>query len=208
MRGLFIVFDGLDGAGKGTALRGARSFLIAKGIPEEKMLVTAEPTGGLHGKKLREMLSQQVNPEVNARQFLDLYIADRKEHTESEILPAISAGKIILCDRYKYSTFVYQGLQGIPLEKIRGLHAGMPVPDITFILDLPAETALERISRRKRREVFEEIGFMEKVRQGFLSLKRAIPEENIVVVDASRSIRDVRGEINATLEKLIATAGN
>src|SRR3989338_5598895 len=104
MHGLFIVFDGLDGAGKGTALRGARSFLLANGIPAEKILMTAEPTGGLHGKMLREMLSQQVNPEVNARQFLDLYIADRKGHVESEILPAILAGKIILCDRYKYST--------------------------------------------------------------------------------------------------------
>ncbi|MCR4368510.1 MAG: dTMP kinase [archaeon] len=187
-RGFFCVFEGVDGSGKGTVISAVKNFLAAKGVSEEKVLLTAEPTSGFYGKKVRELLATSPRPDLNAKQFLDLYVADRKEHVEKVILPALLEGKIILCDRYKYSTFVYQSLQGIEVEKIRELHAGMPVPDLAIILDLPVETALERINSDSKRggvDAFERKDFLEKVRRGFLDLPKVFPGEKISFVDAS-----------------------
>ncbi len=199
MKGFFIVFEGLDGSGKGAMVREAKKFLLAKGIPEGRILTTAEPTHGYHGKKVRELLQGAVNPDVNARQFLDLYVEDRKEHIGKEILPALAAGKIILCDRYKYSTFVYQQLQGIPVQKIAALHGGMPVPDLVFVLDLPVDAALERIGRRRKVETFEHRAFMEKVRALFLRLQEIFPAEQIVFINASQDLQRERQEIAGIL---------
>lgn len=199
MKGFFAVFEGPDGSGKGTMVHEARKFLLSKGIPESRILTTAEPTRGYYGKKVREMLQSAVNPDVNAPQFLDLYVHDRREHIEKEIIPALEAGKIILCDRYKYSTFVYQGLQGIAKEKIAALHEGMPVPDLAFILDLPVEESLERIARRKKADTFERKDFMAKVREGFLRLKDSFPGEELVFINAGQ---DMRREISQICEKL------
>ena len=146
MKPLFVVFEGIDGSGKGTVISEAKKFLLEKGVSEEKILITCEPTNGFYGKKVRELLKTEVNPDVNAVQFLEAYVADRKEHLEKTIAPALKEGKIILCDRFKYSTFVYQSLQGISIEKIKEMHEGMTVPDLVFILDVPVDTALERIS--------------------------------------------------------------
>ncbi len=198
-QGFFVVIEGLDGSGKGTMVREAKKFLLRKGIAEERIFCTAEPTHGYFGKKLREMLSSSIEPNVNARQFLDLYVSDRKEHLEKEILPALKEGKIVLCDRYKYSTFVYQQLQGISLEKIAAMHEGMQTPDLAIILDIPVDDALKRIGRRKKIEVFERREFMQKVRQCFLQLKEIFPQEDIVFIDASRSVAQVSGEISKLL---------
>ena len=198
-KGLLIVLDGVDGSGKGTMVKEAHKFLLKKGVPKSRILTAAEPTHGYFGKKVRELLDTQIDPKLNARQFLDLYVADRKEHLEKEIAPALAVGKIILCDRFKYSTFVYQQLQGIPVEKIRALHLGMPKPDLVFILDLPVEHALKRIERRKKKEVFERKAFMEKVRFGFLGLQKTFPSEEIVFIDASRGVREVSKDICVAL---------
>ncbi len=208
---MFVVFDGVDGAGKGTAVKGAKNFLLSKGVPEEKIVHTAEPTNGFYGKKVRELLASSPKPELNAKQFLDLYVADRKEHLEKVIDPALRENKIVLCDRFKHSTFVYQHLQGIPLEKIRELHEGMATPDLVFILDLPVEVAMKRIMRRKKLDTFERAPFMEKVRQGFLGLKAIFPREDIVFIDASKSIGEVRAKIGSVLWNKVrgnATTGN
>ncbi|VVB99395.1 putative thymidylate kinase [uncultured archaeon] len=200
MPGFFIVFEGLDGSGKGTCIKLVHEALLKKGFPKEKFLLTAEPTAGYYGRKVRELLKQDIGPKVNAAQFLDLYVSDRKEHIEKVILPGLAGNKIILCDRYKYSTFVYQQLQGIPIEKIRSLHELMPVPDLVFILDIPAEVALKRISRRKSLESFERRDFMEKVRAVFLELKGTFPQENLVVIDASKEIPAVKNEVAGIIE--------
>lgn len=198
MQGIFVVFEGLDGSGKGAIIKEVEKFLLSKGFPEEKILLTAEPTRGLYGRKVRELLKSSVDPDVNAKQFLDLYVADRKEHIEKEILPALEDGKIILCDRYKYSTFVYQSLQGIAASVIEGLHKGMPVPDIVFVLDVPVNAALERINsdtKREHLESFEKTGFLEKVRKGFLNIRKIFPRENIIVVDASGALNEVACDV-------------
>ncbi len=207
MKGFFIVFDGLDGSGKGTLIESVKRYLLGTGAPSGKLFLTAEPTKGFYGKKVRELLASNVNPEVNAKSFLDLYVADRKEHVEREILPALKKGKIILCDRYKYSTFVYQSLQGMPMAEIRNLHKSLPVPDCVFILDVPAELALKRISsdsKRSAREVFENEGFLNRVRRQFLSIEDVFPDENIFIIDSSSSREEVLSEVRSILEKKLA----
>ena len=197
------MFEGIDGSGKGTMIRAATSFLLENGFPEERLLLTAEPTNGFYGKKVRELLATTPEPGLNAPQFLDLYVCDRKEHLEKSIIPALKKGQIVLCDRYKYSTFVYQCLQGVPIEKIKELHKGMLVPGLVVILDVPADVSLERISRRKRLETFEQKDFLEKVRRGFLELKKVFPEENIVVVDASKPKEVVAKEVCRIVSGLV-----
>ena len=201
--GKFIVLDGIDGSGKGTIIKEAKRFLLEKGIKEEQILITAEPTRGFYGKKVRELLKTNVNPDVNAQQFLDLYVADRKEHLEKELQPSLKNNKIILCDRYKYSTFVYQSLQGISIEKIKELHKGMLVPDLVFILDVSPEISLKRISKRQQLDAFEKQDFLEKVRNGFLSLKEIFPNENIKIIDASKEISEVKKQVCEKLWEMI-----
>lgn len=201
--GFFVVFEGIDGSGKGTIIKETKRFLLQKGIKEEQILITAEPTPGFYGKKVRELLKTNVNPNVNAQQFLELYVADRKEHLEKQLRPALNADKIILCDRYKYSTFVYQSLQGIPVEKIKELHKGMLVPDLIFILDVSPTISLKRISKRKQLEAFEKQDFLEKVRNGFLASKETFPEENIQIIDASKKIREVKQAVSEKLWELL-----
>jgi len=201
--GKFIVWEGIDGSGKGTIIKETKRFLLEKGIKEEQILVTAEPTNGFYGKKVRELLKTNVNPNVNAQQFLDLYVADRKEHLEKELLPSLNNSKIILCDRYKYSTFVYQSLQGIPVEKIKELHKGMLIPDLIFILDVSPRISLKRISKRKQLEAFEKQDFLEEVRKGFLASKETFPNENIQIIDASKEIREVKKQVCEKLWEIV-----
>ncbi len=212
MKGFWIVFDGIDGSGKGTLAREIKVWFTEMGVSRSKIIVTAEPTNGFFGKKVRELLKSNVDPIVNANQFLELYVYDRREHVEKEIIPALSEGKIILSDRFKYSTFVYQALQGISLKKIFDLHAGLPSPDLVFILDLPVADALKRIGRRNHVDVFEREDFLEKVRRGFLDLKSVFPFEKIFFIDASKDIGSVKAQVVRIIKSEFdlkgATAGN
>src|SRR3989344_670591 len=206
MKGSFIVIEGIDGSGKGSVIAEVNNLLLSRGTPEKRIILTAEPTGGFYGKKVRELLKSSADPDPFARNFLSLYVADRKEHIEKVIMPSLKERKIILCDRYKYSTFVYQRLQGIPLEEISSLHKSLPVPDLVFILDVPVEVALERISgdrKRKYTESFEKKEFLEKVRSEFLNLGKIFPAEEIIVVDSSRPLEDVSREIFLAIKKRV-----
>jgi dTMP kinase len=155
---LFIVFDGLDGSGKGEMIKRLETYLYDKG---EQALVTKEPSAGLYGRKIREILRKEKDPKKGAEKCLSLFVMDRKEHLDKEILPALKAGKIVICDRYYYSTIAFQHTQGIPKEQIIIQNMAFKTPDITFILDLPAEVALKRIDKRgEAKEKFEQLGFM------------------------------------------------
>ncbi|AJF60635.1 MAG: dTMP kinase [Candidatus Diapherotrites archaeon] len=201
----FIVFEGIDGAGKTLMLKLSKEFLLEKGVPAKKILLTAEPTSSSYGKKLRSLLSEEQDPKANARVFLELYLKDRKEHLSEEILPALDKGKIVLCDRFKYSTIVYQGVQGIPVMELIAAHRGMRVPDAVFIFDLPEEVALRRINNSKSRSIekFEKKEFLLKVRRGFLELRKILPEENIKVFNADKPKEKVFEEVKAELSKLL-----
>ena len=93
-KGKFIVFEGIDGCGKGTILEMTRKWLIKKKIPEEKIIVTQEPWTSEYGKRTREILKNESNPESKSNELLDLYLRDRKEHLEKEVEPALEQEKI------------------------------------------------------------------------------------------------------------------
>ncbi len=206
MKGKFVVFGGIDGSGKGTLINILKNYLLGKGYSKDEILVTHEPSKSKFGKEIKRLLKVEKDPSANATKFLDLYVKDREEHLRKEVLPALEKGKIVLCDRYKYSTIVYQSIQGIPKEDIIELHAAMPVPDLVMILDLPVDIALKRIDadeKRRELEKFEKKQFLEKVRKGFKELPAVLPEENIIIIDSSKPIEKVAERAKEELNKLI-----
>ncbi|MFH1586546.1 MAG: dTMP kinase, partial [Candidatus Diapherotrites archaeon] len=145
-------------------------------------------------------------PEEKAHEMLDYYVNDRVEHLGLEIIPAMNKGKIVLCDRYKYSTIVYQFAQGLPLVKLIRLHEKMLIPDLVLIFDVPSEIALERIVKDKKRDLiekFEKKDFLDRVRNKFLDLPNFLLGENIKIIDASKSIDEVFEETKNEIDKLL-----
>ena len=201
----FIVFDGIDGSGKSWAAAATKQYLLSTGLKENDILLTAEPTKGQYGRKARQMLQSQNDPSSNANELLDLYLKDREEHLEKEILPCLNQGKVVLCDRYKYSTIVYQSVQGLPIQHLIELHSNMKVPDLAIIFDLDVNIAMHRINNspaRKSTEKFEKKEFLQKARETFLLLETLLPNENIKIIDASAPKNSVMEEIKKILKTL------
>src|SRR3989344_1572095 len=147
MANLFIVFDGLDGSGKGLMIKKLEEYLKNKG---KRVAVTKEPTEGKYGKEIKEILTKDNDPKKNAEKCLGLYIKDRQEHVKE--ITGLLKGNIVICDRYYYSTMAFQHTQGIPLNRTIELNEDFIKPDIAFILDLEPETAMERIEKDITRE--------------------------------------------------------
>ncbi|MEA2036364.1 MAG: dTMP kinase [Nanoarchaeota archaeon] len=201
MKSKFIVFDGLDGSGKGEMITRLKDYLSQKGF---NVLVTMEPTDGEYGKQARAILKTEDDPNANAEKCLELFVKDRAEHITKEIEPFLSKeNSIVICDRYYYSTIAFQHTQGIELNKLILENAMFRKPDITFILDLDAQLALERIENRgQSKEKFEQLEFMKSLRQNFLMLKGQL-DDNIVITDASKSKDEVFTQIKEEINKLI-----
>ncbi|MFH1256058.1 MAG: dTMP kinase [Candidatus Diapherotrites archaeon] len=205
MNGFFLVFDGLDGCGKSTQLKLAKKFLIEQGFSAKQILLTKEPTNGVFGRKAKALQRKDSDPKSNALKCLEFYVKDRCEHLRKKIIPALRSGKIVLCDRFKYSTLAYQSVQGIPSKKIISMHKGTRSPDLVLIFDLPASVALKRItsSRKSRLQKFEQKKFLEKVRKKFREMKKFFPRENIQLINASDSIAHTFAKVKSRLTQLI-----
>src|SRR5918996_4730257 len=140
-----ITFEGADGTGKSTQIRALESYLIQRGY---SCVVTREPGGTALGKLIRKVLLEVGGHEIASSTELFMYLADRAQHVSEVILPAIEAGKIVLCDRFTDSTMAYQGYgRGIELRMLRQLNdlasQGLR-PDLTFLFDCPARVSLAR----------------------------------------------------------------
>lgn len=139
VKGLFIVMEGLDGSGKSTQTQLLFKYLKQKC---KEVIFTFEPTDGPVGKLLKENYLRQKNmPLVDAF----LFSADRDEHVKEVILPALDQGKIVICDRYKYSTLAYQQTQGLNLSWLIELNKHFPKPDLMIFVDVLPETCMERM---------------------------------------------------------------
>jgi len=202
MKGILIVFEGIDGCGKTTQLKLARKFFVEKGIPPRQIVSTKEPTNGVYGRKAKALQKKDIDPKTNALKCLELYVKDRREHLRKKIIPALRSGKIVLCDRFKYSTLAYQSAQGISEKKIVSMHKGMRAPDIVLVFDLPVSKALNRIksSRKSNLQKFEKKKFLEEVRKKFLQMKTFFPGENTRFVDAGGSIQETFKEVRKKIQ--------
>ena len=174
MRGRFITFEGIEGAGKSTQLAHAAGFLAAQGIDCE---VTREPGGTPVAESLRRLLLEPQPEALDATAELLLVFTARAIHVANRIRPALERGAWVLCDRFTDATEAYQGAgRGLPVDEILALERiaqrGLR-PDLTLIFDLPVERALERASARSPRSdrfESEQRAFHERVRGGYLAI--------------------------------------
>jgi dTMP kinase len=161
-RGRLIALEGLDGVGKTTQARLLGQHLARLGLP---VTLTREPTNGPFGQKIRQILihgRQGVAPAAE----LDLFIADRREHVQNVIQPALAAGKTIIADRYYFSSMAYQGALGLDPGDIQRRHVGFaPPPDLIIILEVPLTEVSRRLLHRSQqpRQSFEKIDYLAKV---------------------------------------------
>ena len=201
---LFVTFEGIEGCGKTTQIEMAGRFLQRRGTP---FIITVEPGGTQVGTELRKILLKGTSLHIHERTELFLFAADRNQHVEEVIRPALNEDKVVLCDRYSDATVAYQGYgRGLDPEFVRTINdhsAGVLKPDITFLFDVPAETGLRRIADRSsrngdppREDRFERerIEFHRRVREGYLLLASNEPER-FRVIDGIRDIETIHGEI-------------
>ena len=204
----FITFEGIEGCGKTTQIRMAGDYLRKRQVP---VLVTEEPGGAPLGKHIRKLLLNQGACRIDAKAELLLFAAARAQHVQEVILPALAAGRVVLCDRFSDATLAYQGFgRGLSLEFIKSLNefSAAPLkPDLTLLFDLPVEVglgrAIDRIAHiqgapREDRFEQEDRAFHQKIRIGYLSLARNEPGR-IRMIDASRDVQTISQEVCAMI---------
>jgi len=193
MSGFFISFEGGEGSGKTTQIKRLNEALIVAG---RKAVMTREPGGTAAAEAIRTLLLTGAGDKWGPVAETLLFQAARVEHAEL-IRGALANGEIVLCDRFLDSTLVYQGIgKGLGLEYIRELHRltlGNLLPDIVLVFDIAPEEGLKRAKHRAGNETLFEnmnIGFHERVREGFLSLAKARPE-HYAVIDTGLGVDEV-----------------
>ncbi len=190
---MFITLEGIEGSGKTTQIQNISQWLTAAGYD---CLTTREPGGTTIGGQIRSVLLHPDNSDLAPMAELMLYVADRVQHLETVVRPALAAGKVVVCDRYFDATLVYQGYaRGLDRDVIRQLHRlacnGL-TPDLTLLLDLDPEAGLARAWRRIHADVShaqesrfekERLAFHQRVRAGYLDLARREPQR-FAIIDA------------------------
>ncbi len=207
-RGFLITFEGSEGSGKSTQIGRIADRFTDAGY---EVVVTREPGGTAIGEEIRHILKHADSgagmfPEAE----LLLFAASRAQLVRELILPSIQAGKIVLCDRFMDSTTVYQGIarkiQSGPVHMINTFAVGDLVPDVTVVIDLPAEAGFERLRHRVTdlpdRMEEENIEFYRNVREGYLMLAKALPER-FVIVDGTAAIDEVEENVWRALRRRV-----
>ncbi len=214
-KGYFISFEGGEGSGKSTQMRRLVSWLEGEGVT---VVVSKEPGGTEIGRKIREILLNPETKGLTSRSELLLYEADRAQHAEEVLRPALQDGKIIVSDRFADSSTVYQGMsRGLGRKWVETLNhfatEGIQ-PDIVILLDLPERIGLKRIRSRLKNDVWlggvrrkvkldrldgEKQSFHRLVRRGFLSLARLYPKR-FAVLDARKSETELALEIQSLVK--------
>lgn len=198
--GKFITIEGPDGAGKTSVVQALVAKLQAEGVSE--IVMTREPGGIKIAEQIRRVILDVDNTEMDARTEALLFAASRRQHLVEKILPALEAGKLVICDRFVDSSMAYQGVaRNIPTELIWEInHFAIEnhLPDLTFLIDVPAEVGLERIYQAKGQRQFdrldqEDVSFHNLVREAFLSFEKET--ERIVLIDGTQTIEKVMESI-------------
>ena len=195
-RGFLIVFEGIDGTGKSTQCE-----LLARSLTERHMLniALAEPTRGTWGTKIRKLLSEGRQG-ISPQEELSWFVNDRKEDIELNIMPALQDNKVVLMDRYYFSTAAYQGALGLDPEQIRLENETFaPIPDRVLIFLTSPETCLERIeSSRDQKSAFEKLDYLRNVQELF----KSFTGPNIRFIDSVGSVPEVHEKVLSAIEDL------
>ena len=208
MRGLFITLEGGDGAGKSTQIENIRGLLECRGM---KVLCTREPGGTAISEKLRAILLDRENTEMDPVTEMMIYAASRAQTVRELILPALEQGVTVICDRYVDSSIAYQGygrgLGHIVAEVNRAATGGL-APDITFWMDIDPDAGKARASKAGEldRLELERMDFHYRVYEGYRQIAEAEPDR-VRRIDASASVEEIRDVIFACLEGLLAEKG-
>lgn len=197
-RGLLIVFEGTDGTGKSTQLSLLEQYLQNNHYP---VVSTCEPTKGQYGQQIRKLYMQRDSR--TPREELELFLADRKEHVDNVINPALASGKIVLCDRYFLSTVAYQGAIGFDINELISLNSFAPNPDIALLFHAPLDTGRKRITEGRGDTLndFEKIENLQKVATIFNSL--SLPY--IHRISAQGSIEDIHAKVLSQVLPMVSS---
>jgi dTMP kinase len=201
-RGLFVCFEGGEGAGKSTQSRLLRDWLVERG---ETVLLTFEPGDTPVGKELRRIVLDPATGHLSDRTEALLYAADKAEHVDHVVWPALDRGEVVITDRYVDSTLAYQGagrtLDVAEVAAVARWATGDLRPHLTVVLDLEPEAGLGRFDERDRIEG-QSLEFHQRVRQGFLDLAAADPD-HYVVLDARAPIDEISRKVRERIEPLL-----
>lgn len=206
-QGIFITFEGGEGAGKTSVIRAVQQALEARGIA---VTVTREPGGVAIAEQIRAVILDTANTAMDARTEALLYAAARRQHLVEVIAPALARGDVLLCDRFLDSSLVYQGIgRGLGVEEVWAINRfaiDTFMPDATLYLDLDPEVGLARIAANASREVnrldLESLAFHTRIREGYRQLAED-HADRIQVVDASAALDVVIADAIARVEAVL-----
>jgi len=199
-KGILIVIEGLDGAGLSTQAALLTEHLRDKG---GKVILTKEPTTSSIGNLIRSALKHEWKPSPLALQLL--FAADRENHLEEEIEPALRENKIVISDRYILSSLAFGSID-VDQEFLKQINLKFRKPGLTFIIDTPPEVCLKRINEnRATLELFEEERRLEKVRENYLALKNHF--KNTFIINGDREKEEVSKDIREVVEKTLKDLG-
>ena len=204
-KGLFITLEGIEGAGKSTAVDFIEDFLTKEG---HDVIKTREPGGTVIGEQIREILLKNENYTLTYDTELLLVFSARAQHIQEVILPALSSGKIILCDRFTDASYAYQGGgRGIDASRINLLEKwvhGDLRPNLTLLFDLDVSIGMQRTKKRSDADRFEreEINFFEKIRNTYLERAKNEPQRFRIINSAS-SLESVKEQIITILKDFL-----
>lgn len=205
-KGFMLVFDGSNGAGKTTVIKGVEKYLTLKGFD---VLLTREPGGTPIGEKIREVILDPSTPEMCYMTELMLFGAGRAQHVQEKIIPALAQGKIVISDRFDAATFSFQhfarGIDLATIVKINDLALAGFTPDMNIILDLDPSEGLKRVISRGEgldRLEDEKSDFLAKAREGYLKQAAQYPEK-FEIIDAAQSKEDVLSDVINIIDSLL-----
>ena len=201
---MFITFEGIDGVGKSTQLDLLETWLIGMG---KEVIRTLEPGGTELGQEIRHLLLHRKG-DVAPRSEALLYAADRAHHVATKIRPALASGKVVLSDRYFDSSVAYQGAaRELDVTQVRDISLWAVdnlLPDLTILLDLTAEQAMQRRNKtgvEPDRLEQEKVDFFERAREQYLELAK---EPRFLIIDANLSVDDIQQQIRARVQGLLS----
>ena len=204
--GVFVCFEGGEGAGKSTQTRSLAAWLAAEGY---RVRVTFEPGDTPVGRRLRAIVLDPATGRLSDRTEVLLYAADKAEHVDTVVRPALARGEVVLTDRYVDSTLAYQGAGRVlpvdEVERVARWATGDLRPHLTVLLDLPPEHGLGRLESERDRIEGESQEFHRRVREAFLAMAGADPE-HYLVLDARRGEAELAAAVRRRVVPLLGRA--